>query len=404
MKTLNLPTILYALAIGSLAWSRAAHSALSLLAIVLFFIQSPQPIRLGRLPYLKHLLAVLGLIAFSCLYADDFSLALDDIGGMWPIIHLFLAPFILQNKNMKAFTFIVVGVATLGGMFSIFQELGFISYKSKVSGNVATSDTWAFVDCLTYAIPVAFFVTLQGNKIYHKLFLLPVFIMTYSLWITQQRANFIAAACCIVIVALLHNRSSKKIRTMVLATIVVAAALITTYSDSAIGDLDDVFTDNPAEFIHPLRAAQYEIALEAIEQSPVIGHGFGSYTTFERDFIALNPEAEKILGSNTGIVRVHNNIMHTLVSSGIVGLIIASCLFFKILWHLLKHVKSNNQAALLGISACAIHFITGLTDYPSYYSKRLAIFTIAIGFAYGALLSTEREALNNNPEPTLPNG
>jgi hypothetical protein len=71
---------------------------------------------------------------------------------------------------------------------------------------------------------------------------------------------------------------------------------------------------------------------------------------------------------------------------------------------LFKHLKSNNQAALLGISACAIHFITGLTDYPSYYSKRLAIFTIAIGFAYGALLSTEREALNNNPEPTLPNG
>lgn len=404
MKALNLPTLLYALAIGSLAWSRAAHSALSLLAIVLFFIQSPQPIRLGRLPYLRHLLAVLGLIAFSCLYADDFYLALDDIGGMWPIIHLFLAPFILQNKNMKAFTFIVVGAATLGGMFSIFQELGFISYKSKVSGNVATSDTWAFVDCLTYAIPVAFFVSLQGKKMYHKLFLLPVAIMIYSLWLTQQRANFVAAASCIVIVALLHNRSSKKMRAIVLATVVVAAALIGRYSNSGIGNLDNVFTDNFAEFIDPLRAAQYEIAFDAIEQSPVIGHGFGSYTTFQRDFISLNPESEKVLGHDAGIVRVHNNILHTLVSSGIIGVIIASCLFFKILGHLFKHLKSNNQAALLGISACAIHFITGLTDYPSYYSKRLAIFTIAIGFAYGALLSSEREALNNNHAPTLPNG
>jgi O-antigen ligase len=402
MKELNLPTILYALAIGSLAWSRAAHSALSLLAIVLFFIQYPQPIRLGRLPYLKHLIATLGLIAFSCLYADDFYLALDDIGGMWPIIHLFLAPFILRNKSLKTFTLIMVGVATLGGVFSISQHLEFISYKSKAGVYVATSDTWAFVDCLTYAIPVAFFVALQGQQIYHKLFLLSVFIMTYSLWITQQRANFIAAACCVSIVALLNNSTSKKIRAVILVTVVIATSLISKYSNSPIGNIDDIFTENTAEFVRPLRATQYQIAFDAIEQSPIIGHGFGSYTTFQRDFIALNPESERVLGHNDGIVRVHNTILHTLVSSGIIGVIIASCLFLKILWHLLKHIKSNNQAALLGISACTIHFITGLTDYPSYYSKRLAVFTIAIGFAYGALLSTDRESPNNTNEPTLP--
>ena len=264
MKELNLPTVLYALAIGSLAWSKAAHSALSLLAIVLFFIQSPQPIRFGRLPYLKHLIAVLGLIAFSCLYADDFYLALDDIGGMWPIIHLFLAPFILRNKSLKTFTLIMVSVATLGGIFSILQNFGLISYKSKAGSNVATSDTWAFVDCLTYAIPVAFFVTLQGKQIVYKLFWLPVLIMTYSLWITQQRANFIAAACCVTIVALLSNSSSKKMRAVVLATVVIGAALIGRYSNSQIGDLDDVFTDNAVEFIGALRATQYKIAFDAM--------------------------------------------------------------------------------------------------------------------------------------------
>jgi hypothetical protein len=45
------------------------------------------------------------------------------------------------------------------------------------------------------------------------------------------------------------------------------------------------------------------------------------------------------------------------------------------------------MVAVIGISACAIHFLTSMTDSTSITSVRLAAFTITIGFVYGNILS-----------------
>jgi O-antigen ligase len=131
---------------------------------------------------------------------------------------------------------------------------------------------------------------------------------------------------------------------------------------------------------------QYDIAYKAFMLSPYIGHGLGSYHTFQEndaeyseDLKGLTPQGIK--------TRIHSMPLQILVSTGLLGLVIVFGFFLRLLLPLFRQLRTNNMVAVIGISACAIHFLTSMTDSTSLTSVRLAAFTITIGFVYGNILS-----------------
>jgi O-antigen ligase len=206
-----------------------------------------------------------------------------------------------------------------------------------------------------------------------------------SLWINQERANFFSAVCCLGIVFLLNDVISLKAKSICLAAVVALGLVGTQFSNSQIGNVSQIF-EKPEEVLHPIRIAQYEIAYKAFTLSPYIGHGLGSYHTFQENDLEHSEYLMKHVP--TGVkARVHSMPLQILVSTGLLGLAIVFGFYLKLLLPLFRQLRTNNMVAVIGISACAIHLLTGLTDSTSLASVRLAAFTITIGFVYGNILS-----------------
>jgi O-antigen ligase len=381
----NLPAVLYSVALASMAWSRAAHCAISILAVICFLITSENRFKQFSIPFFNYFIFLLGFIGVAFALSPVSSAAAYDLKGVWPLLHLAFAPIIFTKSNRSLFTKTFLSIAGLAAIYSILQYFWIIPHKSKHGGYVTSSEIWAFVDCLTYAVPVCLYLAIK-NKGKQKLLLfgLCAIFMT-SLWINQERANFFSAVCCLGIVLLLNDVISLKAKSLCLAAVVAFGLVGTQFSDSKIGSVSQIF-ENPAEILHPIRIAQYEVAYKAFMLSPYIGHGLGSYHTFQENDL----EHSKYLMEHTptGVkARVHSMPLQILVSTGLLGLAIVFGFFLKLLLPLFRQLRTNNMVAVIGISACAIHLLTSLTDSASITSVRLAAFTITIGFVYGNILS-----------------
>ena len=381
----NIPAILYSLALASMAWSRAAHCALSILAVICFLATSENRFKQFSIPFFNYFIFLLGFIGIAFALSPDSSAAAYDLKGVWPLLHLAFAPIIFSESNPSLFLKTFLCIAGLAAIYSILQYFGIILHQSENGAYVTYSEAWAFVDCLTYAVPVCFYLAIKKQGKQKLLLFTLCAIFMASLWINQERANFFSAVCCLGIVLLLNDIISLKAKSLCIAAVMAFGIVGTQFSDSEIGNVSQVF-EKPSEVLHPIRIMQYDIAYKAFMLSPYIGHGLGSYHTFQEndteyseDLKGLTPQGIK--------TRIHSMPLQILVSTGLLGLVIVFGFFLKLLLPLFRQLRTNNMVAVIGISACAIHFLTSLTDSASITSVRLAAFTITIGFAYGNILS-----------------
>lgn len=381
----NLPAVLYSVALASMAWSRAAHCALSILAVICFLATSENRFKQFSIPFFNYFLFLLGFIGIAFALSPNSSAAAYDLKGVWPLLHLAFAPIIFTKSNQSLFLKIFLSIAGLAAIYSILQYFWIIPHKSKHGGYVTSSEIWAFVDCLTYAVPLCFYLAIKNRGKQKVLLFALCAIFIASLWINQERANFFSAVGCLGIVLLLNDLISLKTKSLCLAAVMAFGFVGTQFSDSKIGSVSQIF-EKPSEVLHPIRVAQYDVAYKAFLLSPYIGNGLGSYHTFQKN----DPEHSEFLMQYIpvgAIARVHSMPLQILVSTGLLGLVIVFGFFLKLLLPLFKQLRTNNMVAVIGISACAIHFLTSLTDSTSITSVRLAAFTITIGFVYGNILS-----------------
>ena len=389
----NLPAALYSVALASMAWSRAAHCAISVLAVIFFLATSENRFKQFSIPFFNYFIFLLSFVGITFVLSPDSSDAAYDLKGVWPLLHLAFAPIIFTKSNQSLFIKIFLSVVGLAAIYSILQYFSIIQYKSKQGGYVTSSGIWAFVDCLTYAVPVCFYLAIKNQGKQKLLLFTLCTIFMASLWINQERANFFSAVCCLGIVLLFNDLIGLKTKSLCIAAVMVFGLVGTQFSNSEIGRVSQVF-EKPSEVLHPIRIAQYDVAYKAFLLSPYLGHGLGSYHTFQKN----DPEHSEFLMKYipTGAIsRVHSMPLQILVSTGLLGLAIVFGFFLKLLLPLFRQLRTNNMVAVIGISACAIHLLTGLTDSTSLTSVRLAAFTITIGFVYGNILSP-----NNRQQPS----
>jgi hypothetical protein len=255
----NIPAVLYSLALASMAWSRAAHCALSILAVICFLATSENRFKQFSIPFFNYFLFLLGFIGIAFALSPDASAAAYDLKGVWPLLHLAFAPIIFTKSNQSLFLKIFLSIAGLAAIYSVLQYFGIITYKSENGAYVTFSETWAFVDCMTYAVPVCFYLTIK-NRGKQKLLLFTLCaIFMASLWINQQRGNFFSAVCCLGIVLLLNDIISFKVKYLCVTVVMAFGIVGTQFSDSEIGNVSQIL-EKPSEVLNPIRIMQSDIA------------------------------------------------------------------------------------------------------------------------------------------------
>lgn len=384
MISKHAPAVLFGLALGSMAWSHAAHSSFSILAGIALLLTAPDSF-LKRIPsYAKYLPLLLAAIAIGYFQASSHSVAMTDIKGLWPLAHLITAAVAINSNNAKYFINAFMYLAGLGALYSILQYFSFVPLSNHAHQGglfIGTSHIWAHCVAMTSLAAISFDFMLRNSGTQKIVSALICCTSLISLWANQERANFILAVACLILIALLHKNCTKRVKCAVVITLPLLTLVAISIAGSKLGSLANLFHDPQAVF-NPLRIAHWQVAFEEFKSAPWFGHGLGAYPQLVAENV--NHSAYLTPFVARGHIWCHNMPLQLLVTTGIFGFSLVTYVMFKITMPLIRDISLNNQAAVLGLCACLIHFGASITDTPGLQSVRLAAFTILIGFAYGA--------------------
>ena len=204
----------------------------------------------------------------------------------------------------------------------------------------------------------------------------------FALWINQERANFLLALLCMGLIPLLHQDCTRRAKLYIISIIPVILVIAVAFAGPKLALLGEIFND-PEAALNPLRIAHWRVACDGFFSAPWLGHGLGSYPALAIEH-HVHGEYLASYVRDQGHIWCHNMPLQLLATTGIAGTSIAAFVAYKITAPLFSIIKVHNQAAVIGLCACLIHFGASITDTPSLHSVRLAAFTILIGFAYGA--------------------
>ena len=381
-----LPSVLFALALASMAWSSAAHSALSCLAALTVIVIAPRDLA-ERLPqYSKYVAALIVLILIGYTLAANRERAYSDIKGIWPLANLFFVPIAVCSKNRHAFitTFMYVGgLAAAYSALQYFSLLNLSDFHHSGGHYIATSRIWAFCVCMTTLVAVSFDSFLRKTQASEKIQAASICALAlFALWVTQERANFLLAVLCMWLIPLLHQDCTRRAKIYIISVIPVMLVIAVAFAGPKLALLGEILSD-PESAIGSIRLTHWRVAFDGFLSAPWFGHGLGSYPS-----LAIEHHVHgDLLASyviDHGHIWCHNMPLQLLATTGIAGTSIVVFVAYKIVAPLFCVIKTHNQAAVIGLCACLIHFGASITDTPSLHSVRLAAFTILIGFAYGA--------------------
>ena len=380
-----LPSVLFALALASMAWSNAAHSALSCLAALAVVVIAPRDFA-ERLPqYSKYVAMMIVLVLIGYALAEDRDRAYNDIKGTWPLAHLFVVPIAVCSKSRHAFitTFMYIGgLAAAYSALQYFSLLDRSNFQHQGGHYVATSHIWAFCVSMTTLVAVSFDSFLRKSHVPEKIQALVICTLAlFALWINQERANFLLAILCMGSIPILHQDYTRRAKLYIISSIPVILVIAVAFAGPKLALLGGIFSD-PEAALNSIRTAHWQAAYDGFLSAPWFGHGLGSYPALAMEH-HVHGEYLTSYVRDQGHIWCHNMPLQLLATTGIAGTSIAAFVAYKITAPLFSVIKAHNQAAVIGLCACLIHFGASVTDTPSLHSLRLAAFTILIGFAYG---------------------
>lgn len=377
----QLPLLLYGCAIASMAWSHAAHSAISLVATLILITTKP---KINFFPtYGKILIVCSAAILFAFAVSPSKESAWNDIKGLWPLAHLLIAPYAVQKGNVSQMINLLAVIGGLGAVASLMQWIGWLPQNSISNDGgkfVNTSHMWAF--CISMNTIIIFCYNELWKRNYkEKCFFLTVTLLALlAIWANQGRANFLLALMSLIWIS--FNQAGIKIhlKAIWILSILGLGFLLLNYGDKKINSLIER-SSLAHETSSSIRQAHWESAFDSFKEKPWLGHGLGAYPILAKQHPIhgelLKPYVEQ------GQIWSHNTPLQILATTGIVGLLLIFILGVKILAPFIINRKTCHAAFTIGTSACLIHYGGSMTDTPSLQSVRLAAFTITIAICYG---------------------
>lgn len=336
------------------------------------------------------------VLLISTLTSSNLSQGWDNFFGFWPLTYMFLGAAAVRDAGkpqLYLWTFVASTLAASSvGIHHIvmaYVEKGFFNGTAEVPTNI-----WLFTLALGGGtIGALTLMRGKSNKI-KVLLVVAALCQLLAVFATRRRISLFILALMLAAMIPYYLRRSKLALIALVGLIGIGTYMLS--SDLRVKRLTSVEDFLAGE---KTRAALWQIGWETYTKEPVLGTGLGDF----RDDLRAVKKAEgktRFAGANLNHYHCHNNFLHTMATSGTLGLLALLTWIFIIPVWVFRHRKRNPDAAFLAFSAWFMLFGAGLTDAPLYSSSRLSAFTLLFGYGWGMLLRNPDVGHNGLAEPT----
>lgn len=130
----------------------------------------------------------------------------------------------------------------------------------------------------------------------------------------------------------------------------------------------------------------WHYSLSIVEQSPLVGTGYGALPSFSGEIYKFNEELQMNVAVNRGD-HVHNNMLQLLAEAGMIGGIAYAFFVYAVLrtfWDRLE-VAEDGRFALIGLLVSVDFFLHGMLDYTLAPLKTtILLFMVILGLIFAA--------------------
>lgn len=294
----------------------------------------------------KELAMATAALFFICFYSISLTWSLSEGYGNWKTIRLllvipavFLFPFVAYINNSKP----IIVLYYMGFLLSLFLSIDVI--YSTLFANYSPMERIG-TNYINISRPIGigilfsiFLYLKRGNGIY----LLSLFTMFFAMLLTGARGPLISIVLCITIYAIWviskdFNNIGYGTPAFMVTAIGITGVLIHSFGGRTITRLEVLFDGGGTSF--GARVDMFYSSIGFIQQSPLIGHGIGSFPILYR--------------SSDGRVYPHNIILETLVEVGVIGTVLF--LIFLAIPYLIATRRRSSQPVLSGLIVSSITY------------------------------------------------
>lgn len=313
--------------------------------------------------YIRPMLLFFGTMAGLLLISDDYSAAIDRVGGftgrMLPFL-LVLAFLKEKSQIVKLLLFMICSLL-VADLYAIWQGLHG-NYRAGSFGNHIMD----FAGILVQFIPILFIAVLDSKRVQYRRYLLIVLAFcTIAMLFNGTRIIWIAVAVLLPLLSILYYRSIKRIFPYIVVSLILAGILVSSvpFLHARVVTLTDMSYRSNSD-----RVLIWKSAWAMFCDHPLIGVGLGQYQHYYQTKY-MSPLVKEIHQ------HAHNNFLQMLAETGLIGfsaycLMVGSFLYYSFVdW-----LQSRDTSSLMFFAATLGVGIQGLTDFNFDLNKMMRLY------------------------------
>lgn len=326
-------------------------------------------------------LLMYGLIVLGCFYTPaTWPEIWQHLGKYSKFLFLLIAISLLQETAWQRRCWQAFTAAMLITLISTYANIEFDLPWSNTHNQGWGVDHTVFNHHIPQELLMSFFAAMCLQQLFHAKhrthqFLWAALCCMTALSVTHLsigRTGYTAIAICLVIVSFFNFRSFQRYWMVAVVVLCIAALAVTStqLQDRVKLGIHEVKTTNHKEITSlGARVLMWKTSLESIKQSPIIGHGTGSYHSL----------AEKAFNDKAwcGIVcfHPHNQFLFFGVEYGVIGILAYAFYFYRPLRYALRD-RPKSQPLLL--SFLGIFALDSMTHGAMWLSVENHFFTFLL--------------------------
>lgn len=250
-------------------------------------------------------------------------------------------------------------------------------YMPGLTSHMSSNGMILGIGLIVLALQLLYYRKRINNKYYRFFILVLLLVNVYALFLTSKRSQFFGALIAITLVYILY--SNKNVTKRLASTMVIIAFLYWAYIfllpripglGTIAAKMDNLTTSN-AGLLNG-RLGLWQRAIDMFMSSPILGHGFGSYSDYASETVAITTSA-------------HNYFLQIAAELGVVGLVLYIVAFisgvvsnYQIMKMAIKGKWSDTRAGLFLSIALAVQIFVLIYSMTStslmYYAIMIPYF------------------------------
>jgi O-antigen ligase len=347
--------------------------------------------KLGGIELSMALFALLALMGLSMgdNFKTDVQVLLD--GYITPFLLFFLIRNLVSKpEDIRQFLFAnVIAGAYLAilGIVQYFTDITLLApegferlMEERASGPFINAEEYGAALSIM-SIGSIWLFSLEKSDIKKFIIVISLLLQITAIMLSLTRAVWLAFAVALVFISYFIPRYQKTMRFLAAAGVVALVGFVLLGSNNSVvaersTDLGPIYS----------RLTLYGTALSTAIQRPVFGYGFGTETFYQasRDHLQTLSGVSDSFG--TGLTVPHNELLHMLVLTGLVGVFIYVSIFKKVInigrnlyQHLVKIGSKSSEGVIFLCSVILIYILNSLVVDFFFFTYLNSVFYLYIG-------------------------